>query len=240
MRKDHRPYWIKLFCLKFNNWYTQRFIKPQFDALGCSPMVIKPRSCQIHGKHIRAGNYLHLISHPLKPVRMTTWSSKSQAGSITLGDYCLISPGVELTSAVNIYIGHNTMIGADTSVQDSDWHGLYNRTRPFRCSQAIQVGNNVWIGARCIITKGVNIGENSVIGAGSVVTHNIPANVVAAGNPARVVKTLNPKRRMLKREFLFQQGDVYWQNQNLITQYLTAGNSFLKWLRVLLKPSTLD
>lgn len=240
MRKDHRPYWIKLFCLRISNWYTERFIRPQFESLGVSPMVIKPRSCEIHGKCIVAGNYLHVISHPLQPIRLTTWSSKTQTGRITIGNYCLISPGVEITAAVGISIGDNAMIGAGSSIQDCDWHGLYNRTRPFRCSKAIHIADNVWIGARSILCKGVNIGENSVIGAGSVVTHNIPANVVAAGNPAKIVKHLNPKRRMLKREFLFKQGDIYWQNQTLITQYLTADNSLLKWLKTRLKPSTLD
>jgi acetyltransferase-like isoleucine patch superfamily enzyme len=54
----------------------------------------------------------------------------------------------------------------------------------------ISVGNNVWIGAQSIILSGVTIGDNSIIGAGSVVTRDIPANVVAAGNPCRVLKSI--------------------------------------------------
>lgn len=132
------------------------------------------------------------------------------------------------------------MIAAECSINDCDWHGLYNRTRPFRCTKAVTLGDNVWLGARSIVCKGVVIGDNSVIGAGSVVTTDIPENVVAAGNPARVVKHLNPKRRMLKREYLFRNGDFYWQNQQQLDRYITAGNSFGGWLKTLVAPSRRD
>lgn len=225
---------------RLNAWYVKRFIRPQFDSLGASPMVVKPRSCAIHGRQIFAGDFLHLISHPMKPVLLTTWSSKQSAGQINIGHYCLIAPGVEITSAVGIRIGDNCMIAQECILSDSDWHGLYNRTRPFRCTAAITLGENVWLGARTIVGKGVTIGENSVIGAGSVVTKDIPANVVAAGNPAHIVKHLNPRRRMLKRDFLFRQGDFYWQNQVLLDKYLTAGNSFPQWLKTVFAPGAGD
>jgi acetyltransferase-like isoleucine patch superfamily enzyme len=147
---------------------------------------------------------------------------------------------VEITAAKSITIGANTMIATECSINDCDWHGLYNRTRPFRCTKPVILGNNVWLGARVMVNKGVTIGDNSVIGAGSVVTSNIPANVVAAGNPARVVKELNPRRRMLKREFLFRKGDFYWQNQKELDKYLTAGNGFWNWLRTWIAPRGQD
>lgn len=237
MRKDHRPFLIKYWSGKINTWFVQHFVRPQFDSLGKSPMILKPRSCEIHGKNITAGNYLHLVSHPLKPVRLTTWSGRQGQGSIHIGDYCLIAPGVEITAAKSIIIGANTMIAAECSINDCDWHGLYNRTRPFRCTKPVVLGNNVWLGARVMVNKGVTIGDNSVIGAGSVVTSDIPPNVVAAGNPARVVKELNPHRRMLKREFLFRKGDFYWQNQRELDKYLTAGNGFWKWVRTIIAPN---
>lgn len=240
MRKDHRPFLIKHYYSRFTQWYARRFVHPQFDSIGVHPMIIKPRSCEIHGRQIYAGDYLHLISHPAKPVRLTTWSSRQAQGSIRIGDYCLIAPGVEITAAVSIKIGSNSMIAAECSINDCDWHGLYNRTRPFRCSKPVVLGNNVWLGARVMVCKGVTIGDNSVIGAGAVVTSDIPANVVAAGNPARVVKELNPRRRMLKREFLFRKGDFYWQNQSQLDRYLTAGNSLWKWLKVLIRPTQND
>lgn len=203
-------------------------------------MIIKPRSCEIHGKQIFAGNFLHLVSHPTRPVRLTTWSSRQGQGSIEIGDYCLIAPGVEITAAKSIRIGSNCMIAAECSINDCDWHGLYNRTRPFRCTESVTLGDNVWLGARVTVCKGVTIGDNSVIGAGAVVASDIPANVVAVGNPARVIKQLNPKRRMLKREFLFRKGDFYWQNQIQLDRYMTSGNTFLKWLRVCCSPTRQD
>jgi acetyltransferase-like isoleucine patch superfamily enzyme len=240
VRKDHRPFILKYISGRLNAWYVQRFIRPHFDHLGVSPMVVQPRTCAVHGKHIRAGDYLHLISHAAKPVLLTTWSSKQSTGKIEIGNYCLIAPGVEITSAVGIQIGDNCMIAQECILSDCDWHGTYNRTRPFHCSGAIKLEENVWLGARVIICKGVTIGANSIIGAGAVVTKDIPANVIAAGNPARVVKHINPKRRMLKREFLFRQGDFYWQNQRLLDEYLTAGNTFSSWLRTVMAPTQLD
>jgi len=240
VRKDHRPFFIKYLSGRINDWYVRRFVVPQFDQLGVHPLIVKPRSCEIHGRNISAGNFLHLISHPTKPVRMTTWSSRQGQGFIEIGDYCLIAPGVEITSAIGIRIGSNCMIATECSINDCDWHGLYNRTRPFRCSEPVTLGDNVWLGARVIVCKGVTIGDNRVIGAGAGVASDIPANVVAAGNPARVIKHLNPRKRMLKREFLFRKGNFYWQNQVELDRYLTAGNSFWKWLKTCFAPTRED
>ncbi len=240
MRKEHRPFFIKQLQNRWSAFYVRRWIRPQFDALGKSPTLVAPSSLKIFGTHICAGDYLHLISSPTKPVSLTTWRSKQGEGRISIGNYCLISPGAEITSAEHIRIGDSCMIAAEVVISDSDWHGLYNRTRPFRCTEPVTIANNVWLGQRSIICKGVTIGENSVIGAGAVVTRDIPANVVAAGNPARVVKQLNPNRRRLTREFLFQNGDYYGKNQNELDRYLLHDNRFLSWLRVLCKPGKRD
>ena len=240
MRKDHRPYWIKQLSAKINAWYSKCYVYPAFDSLGEHARFLAPHSLAIHGANITAGNYLHLISNPLNPIKLTTWQDKSSQGSITIGNYCLISPGVEMTSAASISIGDNCMIAADVMIHDSDWHGLYNRLRPFRCTKQVRLENNVWIGARAIILKGVTIGENSVIGAGSVVTQSVAANTVVAGNPAKVIKTLNPNRRRLTREFLFTQASDYWAEQDRIDAYFTLDNSVMHWLRTIIKPTHKD
>ncbi|NRW82134.1 acetyltransferase-like isoleucine patch superfamily enzyme [Clostridium beijerinckii] len=64
----------------------------------------------------------------------------------------------------------------------------------------VRIGNNVWIGSNAVILPGVTIGDNSVIGAGSVVTHDIPENVVAVGNPCRVLREINEQ----DKEFYFK------------------------------------
>ena len=240
MRKDHRPYWVKKLQSRISAWYSKRYVYPAFDHLGKEARFLAPRSLAIHGAGITAGDYLHLISNPLNPIKMTTWQDKSTQGRITLGHYCLISPGVEMTSAASISVGNNCMIAADVMIHDSDWHGLYNRLRPFRCTKPVTLENNVWVGARAIILKGVTIGENAVVGAGSVVTQPVAANTVVAGNPARVIKTLNPNRRRLTREFLFTQQSDYWEQQDTIDAYFTLDNSVTHWLRTVIKPTNTD
>lgn len=240
MRKNHTPAFIKRVQRWLNGWYVEKYMRPQFDTLGKAAALLNPHTVQITGERIYAGNYLHLISNRSQPVILTSWRSKQHRGEIHIGDYCLISPGVNIASAQTVRIGSNSMLAADVLISDCDWHGLYNRVRPFRCSAPVNIGDNVWVGTRAIIGKGVNIGENSIIGAGAVVVNDIPANVIAAGNPAKVVKVLNNQRRMLKREFLFREGENYWQEQHRIEDLFNQKNTVPNWLRVLLAPTRKD
>lgn len=101
--------------------------------------------------------------------------------------------GAAICAMVRVVIGANTMLGANVIITDSDFHPIEPAARHslegVRSCEVI-IGRNVFIGANAIILKGVTIGENSVIGAGSVVTSSIPANTIAAGNPCRVLKPL--------------------------------------------------
>lgn len=114
-------------------------------------------------------------------------STHAVGASIMIGVNCGFS-GTTLGCFKSIIIGNNVKIGANTLITDGDWHlDDYRSGEP----KGINIGNNVWIGYGAIILKGVNIGENSVIGAGSVVTKNIPENVVAAGNPCKIIKSIS-------------------------------------------------
>ena len=77
-------------------------------------------------------------------------------------------------------------------IYDSDFHDLAPKTRheSSGASKPVFIGDNVWIGSRAIILKGVEIGDNAVVAAMSVVTRSVPSNSLAAGNPARVVREL--------------------------------------------------
>ena len=240
MRRSSTPYLIKRLYKIINTWYVQRFIAPQFDSLGSIPEIAHPRSLVIFGRNIHLGRYAQIICASDNCVRFTSWPSKQADAEIVLGDYCLISPGVRISAAKSIRIGDNCMLAANVIISDSDWHGIYNRIRPFRCTKPVVIENNVWLGERVIVNKGVTIGENSVVGAGAVVTKDIPANVIAAGNPARVIKTINPSRRMLKRELLFQNPEHYFNNQDQLDRYVLAKNSVWNWLRSLFKPNQRD
>jgi acetyltransferase-like isoleucine patch superfamily enzyme len=91
-----------------------------------------------------------------------------------------------------IRIGARALLGSNVQIYDSDFHELHpDRRRGGRPRMApVEIGENVFVGDGTIILKGVTIGRNSVIGAGSVVVSSVPEGVVAAGNPARVVREL--------------------------------------------------
>jgi acetyltransferase-like isoleucine patch superfamily enzyme len=240
MRRSNTPYLIKKIYKTINRWYISRFIVPQFDSLGSIPEIAHPRSLVIFGRNIHLGKYAQIICANDNCVRFTSWPGKQGSAEIVIGDYCLIAPGVRISAAKSIRIGDNCMLAANVIISDSDWHGIYNRVRPFRCTKPVSIENNVWLGERVIVNKGVTIGENSVIGAGAIVTKNIPANSVAAGNPARVIKTINPNRRMLKRELLFSDPEHYFYNQDQLDRYMLASNSWRNWFRSCFKPNSND
>ena len=102
--------------------------------------------------------------------------------------------GGSLVAEEKIKIGNNVMVGANTVIMDTDFHPLSSKTRrksPMAGrTTSVIIEDNVFIGTQVIILKGTRIGKNSVIGAGSVVLGNIPKNVIAAGNPAKVIRKL--------------------------------------------------
>lgn len=114
---------------------------------------------------------------------------------LIIGDNVGISQ-TALISHCSIRIGNNVKIGGGTCVFTTDFHSLDPVTRASgddqkhrKCAPVV-IGDNVFIGAKCIILKGVTIGENSIVGAGSVVTKSIPANQIWAGNPARPLRNV--------------------------------------------------
>ena len=240
MRKNNQPYLVKRLLNGLNRAYIERFIRPQFDHMGKAPHIFSPQHLVVFGNNISIGDNAHIISAGDNKIRLTTWPSRGKQARIKIGDYCLISPGNRLSAEQDICIGNNVMLAANCYISDSDWHGIYNRTRPFRCTQAVVLEDNVWLGERVIVCKGVTIGENSVVGAGSVVTRSIPANCVAAGNPAKVIKTIDPGRRMLKRDSLFVDAEHYHHNLDQLDKYTLGQNGWWNWIRSLFSPSQTD
>ncbi|MEI6489177.1 MAG: acyltransferase [Bacteroidota bacterium] len=105
---------------------------------------------------------------------------------LKIGDNCGFS-GTVIGAFSSIIIGDNVMCGANTLITDSDWHSEDKRSGE---NKEVVIENNVWIGEGVKVLKGVRIGNNSLIGSGSIVTNDIPANVIAAGNPCRVIKKI--------------------------------------------------
>ena len=122
---------------------------------------------------------------------MTTWNADKHQGKIEIGDFCLFSPGVRISAATHIEIGNSCMFANSAYISDSDWHGIYDRALPVGKSEKVILEDNVWIGDGSIVSKGVTIGKNSIVGARSVVIKDVPENVIVAGNPATIVKELD-------------------------------------------------
>lgn len=128
-------------------------------------------------------------------------------GTCSIGDYSLVN-GALIMAEERIEIGAYCLISWNVGIADSDFHPIepaqrrqdalalapYLKDRPARPAirtAPVIIQDNVWIGMNAVILKGVTIGENSVVAAGSVVTKSVPPNVVVAGNPAVVVKELS-------------------------------------------------
>lgn len=115
--------------------------------------------------------------------------------SIIIGRDVIINNSlVIIADKDEIKIGANSLIGDHVKLYNSDFHPLNPEDRLMGRKNyqhaKINIGQNVWLGSFSIVLKGVTIGDNSVIGAGSVVVGDIPPNVVAAGNPAKVIKQI--------------------------------------------------
>lgn len=96
-----------------------------------------------------------------------------------------------LVDDTHIYVGDCTMIGPNVTIATAGHPVLPElREEAYQFNISVHIGRNCWIGAGAVILPGVNIGDNTVIGAGSVVTKDIPANVVAVGNPCRVLREI--------------------------------------------------
>jgi acetyltransferase-like isoleucine patch superfamily enzyme len=119
--------------------------------------------------------------------RPCTISTQDRNAQLIIGDNCGFS-GASISSFLYIKIGNNVRVGANVLITDSDWHSDDYRSGE---NKPVIIHNNVWLGVNSVILKGVTIGENSVVGANSVVTKDIPSNVIAAGNPCKVIKAIN-------------------------------------------------
>ena len=163
-----------------------------------------------------------------------------KSGSITIGDYALLSPGVRINACDEIVLGDSVMMAAGSYITDSDWHEMYDRGNRATAVNPVYIGDNVWIGDHAMVLKGVTIGENSVVAAGAVVVKDVPANVVVAGNPAKIVKELDTKREMKTRAATFQEPEKLALFFDGVDREVLKNNTTLNWLRTLVCPNKLD
>lgn len=166
---------------------------------------------QLAAKQIACLNVLYDFNHT-RPIEMDKRQEIMKSLFAEIGDNCYIEPplranwGIHTHFGKNVYVNFNLTLVDDTHIYIGDYvmigpnvtiatagHPINPdlRRKIAQFNIPVKIGNNVWIGANSVILPGISIGENSVIGAGSIVTKDIPANVVAVGNPCRVLREIN-------------------------------------------------
>jgi acetyltransferase-like isoleucine patch superfamily enzyme len=176
---------IKLFL---GNYYFFIARLRGVEFLGDCKFIGKPRFKLYPGAKIIIGNNCKFISghtDNLIGINRPCIISASNEGTILrIGENSGLS-GTVIGAFAGITIGNNVKCGANSLITDSNWHPEDPRSGS---PAPILIGDNVWLGVNCVVLKGVCIGDNAVIGANSVVTKDIPPNVIAAGNPCKIIR----------------------------------------------------
>jgi len=129
------------------------------------------------------------------------------------------------------------MIAHGAYISDADWHGIYDRAEPVGQTKPVILEDNVWVGDSAIICKGVTVGKNSIIGAGSVVTKDVPPNSIFAGNPAKFVKSIDKNNFNTRADF-FNDPKKLALDFDALDKHTLNENSFIGWLKSLTFPSS--
>jgi serine acetyltransferase len=152
------------------------------------------KGIQTYGRFFEGDPKALSIGDDTRIMPSATLLASGQAGSLSLGPSVYVNRHTVIDSRLSLTIGAGTIIGPNSYISDFD-HSLAFNSDGWRIDEGeaapVSIGRNVWVAANVVILKGVTIGDNSVIGAGAVVSKDIPANSIALGVPARVTRTLN-------------------------------------------------
>lgn len=179
---DHRGAW------GLRTWAWKKQMRAvQMIGTGC---LINGPICIDNRGQIEIGDDVELRSSWHKPISINVVNSQAR---LKIEDGVFINWGVSIGVAVQVSIGTLALIADDCIIYDTDWHSITGFDQDITPIPTT-IGKGVWLCARTVVLKGVTIGDNSVIAANSVVTHSIPCNVLAAGAPAKVIRTIDRKR----------------------------------------------
>ena len=157
----------------------EKYMKENFAECGEGCFIELPLHANWGGKHVHMGNYVYA----------NTNLTLVDDGHIYIGDKVMFGPNVVVATA-------NHPINAEL------------RGRGLQYNKDVYIGENTWIGAGVVIVPGIKIGKNVIIGAGSIVTKDIPDNVVAVGNPCKVIREVGEH----DREYFYKNEKIDWEN----------------------------
>jgi galactoside O-acetyltransferase len=152
------------------------------------PLLLKGKGKISFGKKVQIG----VVTSPNFYSHYSYLEARNSDSEISIGDNVSINNAFSAVAFSKITIMSNVLIGVNCSIIDNDGHNLdaNKRNSDDVKSQAVTIEENVFLGNNVTVLKGVTIGKNSIIGNGSIVTKSIPDNVIAAGNPAYVIRVL--------------------------------------------------
>lgn len=125
------------------------------------------------------------------------------------GNYVYANFQLTCVDDTHIYVGDHTMIGPNVTIATAGHPILPElREQAYQYNMPVHIGKNCWIGAGAIILPGITIGDHVVVGAGSIVTKDLPSDVVAVGNPCHILRTINEHDRV----YYFKERKIDWEN----------------------------
>ena len=165
----------------FNEQLT--YLEKLYDFNATRPLEQEKRTEMLKKMFAEIGDNCYI-----EPPLHANWAGKN----VHFGKGVYANFNLTLVDDTHIYVGDYTMLGPNVVLATAG-HPILPELRPlaYQYNMPVHIGRNCWLGAGVIVLPGVSIGDNSVIGAGSIVTKDIPANVIAVGNPCRVLREIN-------------------------------------------------
>ncbi len=175
-------------------------LEKQYDYNATRPSEAEKREALLKEMFAEIGEGCYI-----EPPLHSNWGGHN----VHFGNHVYANFNLTLVDDTHIYVGDNTMLGPNVVIATAG-HPIEPslREKAYQYNIPVRIGSNCWLGAGVIVLPGITIGDNTVVGAGSVVTKDLPPNVVAVGNPCRVLRPISEK----DKEYFFKDKKINWNN----------------------------